>query len=289
MKISIFPNFCSLAAKEPLLKFIESLFNDNINVVENDMNADIAIIQSVLWAGRMRPNKTIWDHYQAQNKPIIVLEVGGLIRNKTWKIGINGINADADFCNDNCDDERVQKLGLKLKPWKKIGDNIIICGQHGDSEQWRYMPPMTEWILSIIDELKKYTDRKIIIRPHPRYKVTPKYKYKNVLIANPRQINGSYDNFNFEETLERSWAVVSYSSNPANCAVMEGTPVFVGSSSLAYPVGHDINDLSKIEEPIYPDRTQWLNNLSYTEWSVEELASGLPWKRLKPKISMLLN
>ena len=32
-----------------------------------------------------------------KNKPVIVLEVGGLKRNLTFKIGINGVNRDADF------------------------------------------------------------------------------------------------------------------------------------------------------------------------------------------------
>jgi hypothetical protein len=32
------------------------------------------------------PNKLVWDHYRSQGKPVIVVEVNGLIRNKTWRI-----------------------------------------------------------------------------------------------------------------------------------------------------------------------------------------------------------
>ena len=56
------------------------------------MDADAALIWSVLWFGQMGKNKEVWDRYRAQGKPVIVIEVGGLIRNETWKLGINGIN-----------------------------------------------------------------------------------------------------------------------------------------------------------------------------------------------------
>jgi hypothetical protein len=61
-------------------------------------NADVAVIWSVLWRGRMEQYKKIWDRYRSQGKPVVV-EVGGLRRNKSFKIGINGINRDADFAN----------------------------------------------------------------------------------------------------------------------------------------------------------------------------------------------
>ena len=91
-------------------------------VVENSMDADAAVIWSVLWYGRMSANKRVWDHYRAQNKPVFVIEVGGLLRNETWKLGINGINRDANFgLEDTMPDDRRQKLGIELQPWKQDG------------------------------------------------------------------------------------------------------------------------------------------------------------------------
>ena len=87
---------------------------------------------------------------------------------------------------------------------------------------------------------------------------------------------GTYDDFDFEPT--RYHAVVNWSSNPSTQAVIAGVPAFVGPSSLAYDVSN--HDFSTIENPIMPDRTQWLNDLAYTEWTIEEISQGIPLKRL---------
>ena len=33
-----------------------------------------------------------------------------------------------------------------------------------------------------------------------------------------------------------------------------------------------------------PDRQQWANKLSYTEWWIDEIAKGLPWNRIKKRL-----
>ena len=61
------------------------------------------------------PNKVVWDEAQRQGKPVIVLEVGGIKRGITWKVGLNGINREANFRPKGNDDTRVKILGLELK------------------------------------------------------------------------------------------------------------------------------------------------------------------------------
>jgi len=188
---------------------------------------------------------------------------------------------DAEFANKNSDKKRVEKHHLTMRPWRKNGNDILVCGQHGRSEQWKHMLPVEEWMLVVTRRLKQVTKKRIILRPHPRFLVTPEYasEFSNVLIANPRKKTSTYDDFNFEEALSTCAAVVCHSSGPGSKAVMEGVPVFVSSSSLAWPVGLDITELDRIDTPVYPDREQWLNDLSYSEWTVEEIESGEPWKR----------
>ena len=88
-------------------KFIESMkaTGDEVHI-DKETNGDVAVIWSVLWRGRMQSYKGIWDRYRNEGKPVIVLEVGGLRRNLSFKIGINGINRDADFANESFDDQR---------------------------------------------------------------------------------------------------------------------------------------------------------------------------------------
>ena len=75
-------------------------------------------------------------------------------------------------------------------------------------------------------------------------------------------------------------ATVSYSSNPGIHSIIDGVPAFVGPSSLAYDVGNDIDFWHDIENPLMPDRTQWLNDYAWTEFTIEEISQGIPLKRL---------
>ena len=246
-------------------------------------NSGIDVIWSVLWNGRMASNKAIWERNVAQSKPTIVLEVGGISRGSTWKVGLNGINRDAFFGDAGNDSRRSDLLNLRLKPWRTDGEHILICGQHDKSLQWQGMPRMSQWVMDTIDEIKKHTDRTIIFRPHPRCKLPHiEHEYTNVRRQDPRYINGTYDDFDMG--FDNIWATVSYSSNPGIHSILEGVPAFVSTHSLAYDAANDIDFLHDIENPVRPDRTQWLNDYAWTEFTIEEIASGLPLKHLTFKL-----
>jgi hypothetical protein len=80
------------------------------------------------------------------------------------------------------------------------------------------------------------------------------------------------------------WATVSHSSNPGIHSIISGVPSFVSDSSLAYPVANDINSLHNIEDPVMPDRTQWLNDYAWTEYTIDEISQGIPLNLLTPKL-----
>lgn len=285
MKIEIWPLHGPLNSKDVFEKFITSLENSGEQVFVNQRvhDADVAVIWSVLWQGRMRKYKEIWDRYRNANKPVIVIEVGGIKRNETWKIGINGINREADFANQNIDNDRWKKFHIDLKPWKQTGENIIICGQHDTSHQWRNNPPMSKWFDKQITEIRKYTDRPIVIRPHPRNRVTIDVKkYKGVTMVEPRRDMNTYDDTDLAERLKSAWALVSHSSNPAMMAVFAGIPVYVSEASLSYEVGN--HSFTNINNPAMPDRQQWANRLAHTEWWPDEIQNGLPWSRIKQRL-----
>ncbi len=285
MKISCFTNYGPLNSKPVFQAFLNSVKNVGDTVLENtdDGNCDVAVIWSVLWQGKMAKYRNIWQTYRNKNKPVVVLEVGGIKRNETWKIGINGINREADFANQNVDGERWKKFNIELQPWKQTGDKIIICGQHSNSHQWRNNPPMTTWFDQQITQIRKHTDKPIVIRPHPRNGVSLNAKkYQNVKIVTPQRDRRTYDDTDLAERLKSAWAVVSHSSNPAMTAVFSGIPVYVSEASLSYDVGNV--SYENINHPNMPDRKQWANKLAYTEWWPDEIAQGLPWARIKKRL-----
>ncbi|MDC1007071.1 hypothetical protein OAP94_00145 [bacterium] len=275
MKFSLWTDYGALNSKPVFDAFANSLGSNGHDVVYNDLNSDVDVIWSVLFNGRMSRNKTIWEN----KKPTIVLEVGGINRGVTWKVGLNGINRDAYFGEQDNDRTRADHLGMVCKPWRSDGDFILVCGQHDKSLQWQNMPRMSNWFLETYDEIRKHTDRPIVFRPHPRCRLEHIERgLKNVHRQEPRHVNGTYDSFDMG--FDDIHCTISYSSNPGIHSVIEGVPAFVSTHSLAYDVANDIDFLHDIENPLMPDRQQWLNDYAWTEFTVEEISQGIPLKHL---------
>jgi len=252
------------------------------DVVRNG-NSGVDVIWSVLFNGRMSPNRQIWERCKQQQKPCIVLEVGGIKRGTTWKVGLNGINRDAYFGDTGNDSTRASLLGMEVKPWRNDGEYILICGQHDKSLQWQNMPRMSAWVMDTIEEIQKYSKRPILFRPHPRCRLEAiEHQYKNVIRQEPVQIPGTYDDFDMR--FNNIYATISHSSNPGIHSIVNGIPAFVSPSSLAYDAANDIDFLNDIENPMRPDRQQWLNDYAWTEFTVEEISQGIPLKRLTSKL-----
>ena len=283
MRVSLFTEYGALNSAPIFSAFAEGCDEE---VVYNDMDADVAVIWSILFAGRMAGNKKVWDHFKKQNKPVIVLEVGALKRDETWKVGIGGINNHAQFGNrtDHIPG-RWERFGIELKPYVEDGQFITIATQRADSHQWSGMPPTHVWVGHAINEIRKYSKRDIVIRPHPRDGITDYHSiardYNGVFFDIPQR-TGVGDAVNFDDILARSWLVVNHSSGPGIQAAFNGVHIYTGTASMAYPLS--CRSWSHIEKPPRVDRTEWCNELAHSEWWVDEIAEGIPWKRLKDYI-----
>lgn len=283
MKFSIFPRYGALNSKPVFEAFVKGAIKLGYEVVEHDMSADIFVIWSVLWSGRMQANQEIWKIAKKQKKPVLILEVGGLIRGTTWRVGLNHVNANGFFGNlDDLDAGRPEKLGIFLKEWKNTGENILICGQHTLSEQWSQLPLPEIWLENIVSEIKKFTDRKIVFRPHPRdYAWCQKLGKIGVEIRIPQKISGTYDDFDHHNDFAHAWCVVNLSGNTGILSAIDGIPVFSSIDSLAYPVS--TKNFEKIETLDKPDRRAWLTQVCHTEWTLEEISNGEPIRRIFDK------
>lgn len=279
MRIAYFPNQTALNSSPVLQSFLSSCKKFGWTVVENDLNADAAVIWSVLWFGKMLGNKNVYDHYRKQNKPVFVIEVGSLVRGITWKVSLNNINRLGVFGNDHLiDNDRPKKLGISLKhPTNQQNFKpILIAGQHEKSLQWKSQPSTSIWVEKIIHQLAPHTNREIIFRPHPRFLPDLQALKGKIKIELPKKIHGTYDNFDL--TFDQYYCVVNHNSGPAVQAAIAGLPVICDQTSLAYPVS---TTFDQIENFIYTDRSEWLINLSHTEYLIEEIEQGIPLKKLQ--------
>jgi hypothetical protein len=243
-------------------------------VVSHDMTADVAVIWSLVWAGRMRQNQAVWQHYRSTGRPVVVLEVGTLRRGHTWKMGINGLGNNAQW-GQGSDPNRASILGVKLDPWQIPGDDILIVAQRWDSEQWAGLPPIATWLADTVSALRKHTDRRIRVRRHPRQSIQiPPGCEPDI----PQRRAGTYDEFDLDTSIRQAWAVVNVNSGAGVKSVIHGVPLFCDASGLAAPVAN--LDWNQIESPQRPDRAEWFLRLCHTEWTTQELAQGWPLERL---------
>jgi hypothetical protein len=274
MRVSIFDQYGALNSA-PVFAAIRAGL-DRIGVAHSSMDssADVAVIWSMLWAGRMKPNQDIWNLYRATGRPVIVAEVGMLRRGLTWKLGVNGTGLTADYGQELIPN-RASTLGLVARPWTNTGYNIVVACQRSDSEQWAGQPPTVAWLTETARKIRQYTNRPIVIRPHPRQRIA---NIPGCVIESPRPIPGTYDSFDYDQCLKSTWTVINHNSGPGAQAILNGVPAFVGSSSLAAPVAN--LDLVQIENPLRPDREGWLETIAHTEWTIPEIESGIPLLRL---------
>lgn len=149
-------------------------------------------------------------------------------------------------CNDWRDADRDAKP--KIKGWRTGGETVVVIQP---AEKVWDIYPVKEWFESVMDTLPKYSDRKIVV----------KKKGEGAL----------------NDVLTKAFCAVTFGSVADVDTVRLGVPVFCGDKSPAFPVG--LQDLSLIETPSRPDRSQWLRSLSSAEWHLDEV--NLAWDRVK--------
>lgn len=277
MKFKLYREYGALNSPPVFNAVEQGLRNAGHDIVTS--NEDIAVIWSVLWQGRMANNQKIYQEARRQGKQILIIEVGNLKRNHTWRICLDHINGLGKFPNiDDLDPDRPKKLGVKLESIKENRrSEILIATQHQASLQWQGMPSMETWVKGIVYELQQYTNRKIVIRPHPRSPF--RVDLPGTTVESPQKISGTYDDFNINYNYH---CVINYNSGPAVQAAIHGTPIICDKSSLA---GELSGKIPNIENIILPNREDWFLKLCHTEWTVEEIQQGIPFKRLINKIS----
>lgn len=158
--------------------------------------------------------------------------------------------------------DRFKRLGIKTEPWKKDGRSILIALPDEKPMKF-YGWDLDQWLKETISELRKYTDRPIIIRDRVKSR-TERVVHKSLQDA----LN------------DNVFALITFNSNSATEAVINGIPAFVlAPTHAAMPV--TLQDISKIETPYYPEEDKvraWLHHLAYCQFHVDELKDGSAWR-----------
>lgn len=278
--LSYFPAQCAGNSPPVMSAVLSALQANGLKTIENSWDTDAAIIWSVLWNGRMRANQLVYEHYRRLNRPVIIIEVGALHRGRTWKIAVNHVTSQGYYGHtQDLDPDRPAKLGVKLST-NNIRPDILIAAQHSRSLQVQDLPSQESWVLDRITDLQAVSDRPIVVRPHPRSRLNLPRLPANVRIEIPKPVPNTYDGFDMDYLYH---AVVNYNSGPGTQAAISGCRPMVHESSLAAPVSVAVED---IEKPYDVDRQQWLIEICHTEYTIDELKTGLWLKRIAPALDL---
>lgn len=281
-----------------IVNFIEGVWKsgDQGTIVTDytPVDADVAVVQGYVHPGSKRVphlnlRKAVFEKQKKDGKRSIIVDSNLFLyadpenRNGFLRYSYDGIFPNTgEYCNDNPNPARwdliSKRLGLELKPIKTNGSNILICCQRdgGWSMDGQHLMP---WLIKTITLVKKFSDRRIVIRFHPGDKnvlnhkrALARYRLQNVSISH---------NENIFEDFKTAHAVINYNSSPTVAAAIEGIPVFVldpGRSQAAQVAHHDLRDLENIKQF---DRELWIQKMAQMHWSLSELKDGTAWKHLR--------
>jgi len=168
--------------------------------------------------------------------------------------------------------------GLSLKDYRSNGKYILICLQRNGGWSMKGLDVMV-WLRTTIQEIKKYTDRPIIVRGHPGDKKVTQYlkiNEPNVSVSNT-QIR------TIQDDLSNAWATVTYNSSPGVASLIEGVPVFALDPDPNYSQYSEVanHSLKRLEDPKMYDRQEWVERISMSHWKFSELQSGEAWAFMK--------
>ena len=149
--------------------------------------------------------------------------------------------------------DRLETLGVFIKSWRKTGRNVIVCPISSAVGEFYGIKPSL-WLKLVIEEIQRYTDRPVVIKPKD-------------------------SDSTLWSVLLDAWCIVAYNSNAALEAIVNGVPAFVLGPAASRGMAE--TSLSKIETPKYPEnRELWLCGLSYQQWTLDEIRAGKCWEWL---------
>ncbi len=203
--------------------------------------------------------------------------------NRYYGVARNGVHNYGEHVPlDYPTEDRWERLGIQMKPWRTSGTHILIAHQWGaNSPSFKRLKVERQpWIARMVELLPTLTDRLIVFRTHPNDLPNAvdlyKERFRDLDRGQIRYIHGASEPF--AKSLENCHAVVAFDSGALIDAALAGVPVFVGGISMADPVAN--HDIRRIEDPIMPDRQRWANWLAWAQWQQKEMRAGLPWKYL---------
>jgi hypothetical protein len=296
------PNAKNLEKVELLKNFSQGARLLGETVVDSEDHeyqlSDVAVMQGWLGEGivttlHLKLRNTIIKNQLANKKYVVAVDSNLFLYADTsnplhyLRYSFNGVFPNTGiYCDSEIDSSRWSKissnLNIRLKDYRNNGNHILICLQRNGGWSMGNVD-IQEWTIHTINTIRQYSDRPIVIRPHPGDKNTkiimqpgnPKCKIKF-----SKEVRLS-TNARLVDDLQNCWAAVNYNSSPVVGAVIEGIPIFVSDPIKSQCAEVANKDLAQIETPQLFDRQHWVERLSMFHWNFDELKTGECWNHMK--------
>jgi|TARA_R110000796_G_scaffold119313_1_gene233489 hypothetical protein len=281
-----------------IVNFIEGVWaaGDKGEIVcdYDPIDADVAVVQGFVHPGskqgqHLTLRKAVFDKQQRNGKRSIIVDSNLFLyadngnSNQFLRFSYDGVFPNTgEYCNATPDPARWElissRLGIKLKPWGHNGNDIVICCQRdgGWSMGGQALMP---WLVKTIQQIRKRSDRRIVVRFHPGDKnilnhkrMLARYRLANVIVSHTQSILQDFAS---------AYCVINFNSSPTVAAAIEGVPTIVldpTSSQAAEVSDHSLENIENLKES---DRETWIHKMAQMHWSLGELKDGTAWRHLR--------
>lgn len=167
---------------------------------------------------------------------------------------------------------------VTLKPYREDGSHILIFCQR--PKGWNLFGNDQErWLDKTITKIKKHSERPIVIRMHPGDGT----RFKQIEVLKARYGNSVHisENPSIIQDLHDCWCTVGYNSTPNVVSLIEGVPSIITDPLHSWSNGISGEKLNSIENPIMPDRDEWLHKIANIHWSNYEVITGKLWGKIR--------
>src|SRR3989338_7336791 len=242
---------------------------------EQQIEADCLVV-----TGRLAHSSHILHTCRRKGASFIYFDKGYLHRG--WNTGkhggyirfaINDVHPLRYFLRIPRPSDRWEKLNVRLKPLRQ-GNHILYADCTRKFAAYHDLDPIA-FASKAVETIQRTTDKPILYRQKPSARdVLSKSPIPGTILSDIR--------VPIEKELSKVFALVTFSSNAALDAIVNGVPAFVLGPGIAKPVSN--TDLEKLADPWFPtdaERLRWCHAVAYCQWQIWEIEEGLVWQDLK--------
>eukprot|EP00899_Mesostigma_viride_P008989 jgi/Mesvir1/18091/Mv09392-RA.1 len=218
------------------------------------------------------------DYANHGRRKLAAFQGKNVLNKLTW-LGWNGLNGYGIRPKNMPPDRWNQVFAplLQVAPWKEDRQNltgaiVLVMGQYaGDTNMapvyYNFGGPEA-WYETVVEALFKLDlGLEVRFRPSPRAGEKRTHGPGGSILSRPGTP--------LADDLAAAYCVIVLNSASSVDAILSGTPVIaMDEGNMAWDVSsHDINDI-RDHKLARPDRTQWLYDMAYSQWTAREVGAG---------------